>query len=1720
MDGVRLTNIMTSGVNHIKAKMIGLAAVLSAFAPAVTHAQTTITNTATILWDAGSSRAGQYSNRVDIPVRPAPPVGQPKLTTFHLADSQGGGSPLAVPTTMCQTGSGIEEIKIGGVFAGVQLNPATVTPATSVRAGEPLIIAVDSALDNRDASAVDTLTITLSTPGGDAETLRLQETGVNTGRFVGVIRTAAIPPMPVPSDCVLSVRPGDNLNLSGLRSSDGTLIAAAPLEILIDPFGIVFDSGDGAPVQGSRVTLINADTGQPADVFGDDGVSIFPSSVITGSTVTDSSGARYVFPTGDYRFPFARAGNYRLLVEPPTPYTAPSLARPSELADLRRPDGPPFTIVDGSYGLVFRLSDPAPVRIDIPVDRPGGALILTKSASQPAATTGDGIQYRITVRNGDAVRSTGAITVTDILPPEMRLRNDTVRYNGSLAAYTVSADGGTLTVPVPALRGGGSGLITYLLEVRPDAKPGITMNRAIARDNRGAQSPIADAAVRITRDGLGDRMTIIGRITDGGCTIAPEAATGLMGVRVMLQDGSYAVTDSEGRYHFEGVLPGLNVVQFDPSTLPAGQVPQDCTQNARAGGSAISRFVEGQGGALIRVDFRSTAGENRVRPDVQIAKRAAPVDDAVAAGAQMDWFADQTPEVKWLFPAADHNPRTKAVRVAIKHLPGQTVTLLLNGHPVNKYAYDGTNKNGVETIAVSVWRGLELPTRVTVFTAQVKDANGTIVETLTRSVAYSGAAIRAEMIRDKSVLVADGVTRPVIALRMTDRDGHPIQHGVVGDFAVAAPYYPAVAADAQAARGLAGLERGRPVWRVEGDNGIAYIELEPTTASGGLSISVPFRDGEVTRKQQVELWLTPGKRPWTVVGFAAGTVGFNTLKGRLEGLGADGDRTYTDARIALYAKGRIKGQWLMTMSYDSDKAKEDTRFGGIIDPTAYYTIYADQSERRYDAASVRKLYLKLERPQFYALFGDYETGINEPVLTRYSRAFNGVKSEFRNDNISATAFAADTPYRNRREEIQGNGLTGPYALGTRDVLANSERVTLEIRDRLRSERIVESRTLVRHIDYDIDYISGTLRFREPILSRSSGLDPQFIVVTYEVDGVAQRVLNAGGRVAWTNDAKTLTIGTTAIHNEDDTAKTNVGGVDVKYQPTPQSEVRAEFAVSDATARAGTTGMNEGSSTAWLVEAEHHGAKYDVLAYAREQQAGYGVGQLNGSETGTRKFGFDGRARLTEQLSVLGSAWQEDNLGSTARRQAGRVLGEYHTKGLDLRAGLTIANDTLADGRTAQSTIGQFGATKRFMDGKLELDAQTEVPLSPSESIDFPARHKLSARYAVSNDISVVAGYELAKGDTIDARTARVGFDVKPWRGGRLIASANSQSFDDYGPRTFAAYGLSQSVPVNEKVTLDFTLDGNKTLGGVDASRVLNPDQPVASGGFIGTDGTLSEDFTAVTAGASYRGKSWSLTGRGEYRDGQTTNRYGFNISALRQIGEGRAFGGAFSWFRAQQLGGAKTETAALALSWANRPDDSRLSILNKLELRSDKIFGAVIGRPSPIGGAPLTVRGDAKSQRVIHSLAINWSPTQRRDGDFLNRSEVSVFWGSRYSFDKIEADELKGWSNVIGADIRFDLSKTIDLGVSGTVRANPGGKTYAYSGGPTASISPAKNTYITVGYNVVGFKDRDFEASRYTRKGPFVTLRLKFDQDSFARLGLGHQTLRDARAKAEPITTK
>ena len=92
----------------------------------------------------------------------------------------------------------------------------------------------------------------------------------------------------------------------------------------VDPTSRVFDSRTGKPVSGAQITVIDMATGLPATVFSDDGVSTYPSTVISGQSVTDGAGHKQVLGEGEFRFPYLRAGTYALKVKAPSGYSAPT----------------------------------------------------------------------------------------------------------------------------------------------------------------------------------------------------------------------------------------------------------------------------------------------------------------------------------------------------------------------------------------------------------------------------------------------------------------------------------------------------------------------------------------------------------------------------------------------------------------------------------------------------------------------------------------------------------------------------------------------------------------------------------------------------------------------------------------------------------------------------------------------------------------------------------------------------------------------------------------------------------------------------------------------------------------------------------------------------------------------------------------------------------------------------------------------------------------------------------------------------------------------------------------------------------------------------------------------------------------------------------------------------------------------------------------------------
>jgi len=226
-----------------------------------------------------------------------------------------------------------------------------------------------------------------------------------------------------------------------------------------------------------------------------------------------------------------------------------------------------------------------------------------------------------------------------------------------------------------------------------------------------------------------------------------------------------------------------------------------------------------------------------------------------------------------------------------------------------------------------------------------------------------------------------------------------------------------------------------------------------------------------------------------------------------------------------------------------------------------------------------------------------------------------------------------------------------------------------------------------------DGTAGTLRFSSPVLSRTSNLDPQFIVINFEVDGLNGGEINAGARATWRTTDDKVRIGVTGIRDAGDSGHTTIAAADARVRIGKGNEVRAEVAASHADGA-------HGVDTAWQVEAEHHDSKFDVLAYARQQAADYGVSEQNLSERGRRKFGVDASVRLTKSLSASGSAWSDHALDGSGNRIAMRAQVEYRTGKTDLRVGVTHAQDSGGTVPDAQSTLLEAGATQRLFDKRL------------------------------------------------------------------------------------------------------------------------------------------------------------------------------------------------------------------------------------------------------------------------------------------------------------------------------------------------------------------------------------------------------------------------------------
>ena len=1817
-------------------------------ASAQTPAGTAIPNTGFATYDVGAT-LGIVRPSNTLVITTAVLGSSSSLDFMRYAPGAPGATTYGVSPTACFNGAVFAPLPPPNAFGGgpIALGAVELVVAPSFHAGEPVFIRLTDPDKNQNPALVENVTVNLAAPSsGDAEQVQLQETGVNTGVFVGYI-PSSVPPAPA-NNCVLAAPAGQNVTAAytdPLNSGDTSSDSA-----LIDPESRVFDSSTGSGINGAQVTLIDDATGLPAaGILGDDGVSSFPSTVTSGGTVTDGGGAVYNFGLGGFRFPIVPAGSFRYAVTPSGDYVFPSVVPDATLQAL---PGAPFALGVGSRGVAFALPAGPTQALDVPLDLIANGGFISIQPSRDVVSIGDHLQFDVRLANPGSGAAPGGVTVTVVLPKGFKFTKGTVRIDDAKAGDpVVSPDGRSLTFTLPASALPEVTHIRFTTAVATGTAVGPNRTKATAAAIGGTRTNSAFAVVRVEQELLGTKSYILGRVSKGSCSNDDFAGEPLVAARVYLEDGTYAITDHNGYYHFEGVRPGPHVVQLDLESLPQWVEPLPCPgdEGHLFAGRPFSQFSDVQGGTLWRNDFRvqlkpqATGSVNQrlesqrdgdlihyqlalngssvavrnaralvmlpdgvalvpgsVRNgeapwadpeidggaltfrlgqetaqswtmnlafDARVAK-SAPADletksvvmfdsptqpsaktplainalqgESPSAGSGMqvidtlglrpgeEWkppdapapeppkptvynksFLDSAqPGFEWLSPESGFAPPIASVHIAIKHAPNAKVELVQNGDAVSQFNFEGLFTNEAHTVALSRWRGVDLVEGDNTFVAREVDESGNVLATIERVIHYSGPPFKVELLLDQSVLVADGRTIPVIAVRLTDQDGKPAREGAVGQFDVDPPYQPRLDESVRELRRQAGLRPESPSYQI-GPNGVAKIQLEPTTASGKATMRFALAGAH---QKELHPWLEAQARDWILVGLTGGTLGYADVKDHMEELqpGEPDDGFGFDRGTSFFAKGRVKGEWLMTASYDSqrDSSESDDQFRraleGGIDPNQYYTLYGDASETRVETPSQRPLYLKLERKQFFALFGDYTTGLTTTELSRYTRSLNGLHSEYEGENFAYNAFGTDTNQAFVKDEIRGDGTSGLYQLSRRSIVVNSEKVRVETRNRFHSEDILSTAPQGRYTDYNIDYQNGTIFFKQPIPSHGDGFNPVFIVVEYEADDDQDQKLSGGGRGALKLFDDKFELGATGLHEGTTGRTSSLYGGDLRVDLDDSTRLRGEYALTQS---ALLDPNSDDKGTAWLAELTRRDGALDTRGYYREQRAGFGLGQQSASETATRKLGAEARYAIDDSWRLAGEAFHESDLASTARRKLFQGRVENRTGPFASYGGFRWAQDHLSDGNEATAPQVLGGASWTTYQNRLKLRSDAEVDVGGSDSLEFPTRFLVGADFALLPQLTVFAEEELALAQVRTTTSTRLGLRTSPWQGSQVTAALGQQVGQD-AQRLFTTVGALQTFQLSDAWSIDFAVDNSITLKGDQfASEEVSPfgdKQPVANGLAGNPNG---DDFTSISLGTTYAQDLWAATLKVETRQGSARDKWGVSAGAYREVADGIGVALQAEFFdqsgsagpigtmptysttyasNTSGAGGFGSSTSSLygvqslgrlRFSAAYRPVGSPFILLDSTEFRRERLDGDVFA---------------SRSNRIVNNANLNVKLDRK--------TQISFQYAAKYLLEDIDGENLTGYTDVAGVELRRDLWGGFDIGGRVAQRHTYSTDTSEQLYSMSLGYVIMKNMWINAGYNFGGYKDSDFSKSDWTSQGPFVSFRYKFDQQTVKEL--------------------
>lgn len=883
--------------------------------------------------------------------------------------------------------------------------------------------------------------------------------------------------------------------------------------------------------------------------------------------------------------------------------------------------------------------------------------------------------------------------------------------------------------------------------------------------------------------------------------------------------------------------------------------------------------------------------------------------------------------------------------------------------------------------------------------------------------------------RKKIEVPADGKSAPELVFLLSDEAGLPVRDGI----------FVTVEGPDDLLEGI-DTNPHRPHVQVATLNGRAVVTLPPSREPRRERVRVSLNG----LSNSTMISYVSRLRDWFLLGYGEGGLGYSDLEGTgsaNNSLERHRDGFFAEGKVALYGQGEISAGHVLTCAVDTRPRKEDRLFQRI-EPDKYYPIYGDAGELKFETVSRSGAYLKLDHRRYSAMFGDFRTELGDAEFTRYNRSFNGFKGVTRFGMGSVKAFITRTDQITYQEEMSADGTSGFYFLKHYPLIENSEKIRIEVRDRYRPEKIIRIDYIQVNRDYDINYMDGSILFKEPVSATDDDFNPVAIVVSYECRSAGERNLIYGLKTT-VEVGDSLEAGVTGILEEEGIENASLVGIDLSGVIGAGVEIESEYAHSEKFLLGG------GDAFRFRL-----GGRYDRdikwSTYFREIDANFFNPSFTGGKTelGSRKFGAELDWRISTGFSVNSKGYRHKLWEKDERRGYIDLIGSYRTGRLDGRFGFAGAehSDDMQGDQSALLMIASVGSDKGKTRGQVEWNQM----VSGEEVQEYPNRIQAKLSRRLWKRVSAVLRHEYRTGSRTGTRhLTQLGFESQVTEDLHLFSRYRLEGAVS-GERGQATIGLKNRFRISDDLTATFTAEKLSTVSGM-----------------------RTDDFLAFSTGALYTpaDRKYRIKGDYEIRLEPDRRKHLFGLAGLKKVSD--RFSALFKgdlWFddekrEADRIKGSST------LGFSLRPSVSRSLVLLSL-VRT----GYERNSPAHPGGV---------EKELLASLEANlaFGPLWEFEGKMAGRWVENTF--KDYTFGASTFLYQLHLIRVIGG--RWDI------GVKGRLVHQRETETFRYGGGVELGRMLAENLWLGVGYDFGGHEDGDASINSFTRSGFHVMLRMKFN---------------------------